>query len=72
VTRVALHADQPFFQAPGGIGTYVRNLVPALAHRDPALEITLSRPSTGRSARSTRGGPCSGGRRSPHPCAPPT
>ncbi|HZD18588.1 MAG TPA: glycosyltransferase family 1 protein [Actinomycetota bacterium] len=41
MTRVALHADQPFFQAPGGIGTYVRNLVPALAHRDPALEITL-------------------------------
>lgn len=41
MTRVAVHADQPFFQAPGGIGTYLRNLVPALAARDPSLEVTL-------------------------------
>ena len=39
--RVALHVDQLFFAAPGGIGTYVRNLVPAVARRDPALEIVL-------------------------------
>lgn len=41
MTQVAVHADQPFFQAPGGIGTYVRNLVPALAERDPSLRLTL-------------------------------
>ena len=39
--RVALHVDQLFFPAPGGIGTYIRNLVPALAARDPALELAL-------------------------------
>jgi glycosyltransferase involved in cell wall biosynthesis len=41
VTSVAFHVDQLFFQVPGGIGTYVRNLVPALASRDPALELKL-------------------------------
>lgn len=41
MTRVAVHADQPFFQAPGGIGTYLRSLVPALAARDPSIEVTL-------------------------------
>jgi glycosyltransferase involved in cell wall biosynthesis len=39
--RVAVHVDQLFFAAPGGIGTYVRNLVPALARRDPSLDLTL-------------------------------
>jgi hypothetical protein len=39
--RVALQVDQLFFQAPGGIGTYIRNLVPAMAARDPALQLTL-------------------------------
>jgi glycosyltransferase involved in cell wall biosynthesis len=41
VTSVALHVDQLWFQTPGGIGTYVRNLVPALARHDPALDIKL-------------------------------
>ncbi len=39
--KIAIHVDQLFFQAPGGIGTYIRNLVPALARRDPSLDITL-------------------------------
>lgn len=39
--RVAVHVDQLFFAAPGGIGTYIRNLVPALALQDPSLRLTL-------------------------------
>jgi glycosyltransferase involved in cell wall biosynthesis len=39
--RAAIHVDQLFFAVPGGIGTYVRELVPALASRDPALGLTL-------------------------------
>jgi glycosyltransferase involved in cell wall biosynthesis len=39
--RVAVQVDQLFFQAPGGIGTYIRNLVPAMAARDPSLDLTL-------------------------------
>jgi glycosyltransferase involved in cell wall biosynthesis len=39
--RVAAHVDQLFFNVPGGVGTYIRNLVPALAGRDPSLEVTL-------------------------------
>lgn len=41
VTSVGFHVDQIFFSAPGGIGTYVRELVPALARVDPSLEIGL-------------------------------
>lgn len=41
MTSVAIHVDQVFFRAPGGIGTYLRNLVPALARRDPGLDIRL-------------------------------
>jgi glycosyltransferase involved in cell wall biosynthesis len=41
MTSVAFHVDQLFYPAPGGIGTYIRNLVPALARQDPSLEITL-------------------------------
>jgi glycosyltransferase involved in cell wall biosynthesis len=41
MTSVGFHVDQLFFAAPGGIGTYVRELVPALARQDPALEIVL-------------------------------
>ena len=41
MTSVAFHVDQLWFSAPGGIGTYVRNLVPALARRDPSLELKL-------------------------------
>jgi glycosyltransferase involved in cell wall biosynthesis len=38
---VALQVDQLFFSTPGGIGTYIRNLVPAMAARDPALRLSL-------------------------------
>jgi glycosyltransferase involved in cell wall biosynthesis len=41
VTSVAFHVDQLFFQAPGGTGTYVRQLVPALTDQDPGLEMKL-------------------------------
>lgn len=41
--KVAFHIDQLWFGAPGGIGTYVRNLVPALEREDPALDLTLFR-----------------------------
>lgn len=37
--KVALHVDQPWFSAPGGIGTYVRELAPALIEQDPTLEL---------------------------------
>jgi glycosyltransferase involved in cell wall biosynthesis len=40
VTSVAFLADQVFYRSPGGIGTYVRELLPALAEADPTLEIT--------------------------------
>ena len=39
--RIAALVDQVFFDVSGGVGTYVRNLVPALAARDPSLEIQL-------------------------------
>ena len=39
--KVALQVDQLFLNAPGGIGTYIRQLVPALANRDPSVEMTL-------------------------------
>jgi len=41
VTSVAFHVDQLFYQAPGGIGTYIRRLVPAMSARDPSLELKL-------------------------------
>jgi len=37
--RVAFHIDQLWFKAPGGIGTYVWELVPALERQDPSLEL---------------------------------
>jgi glycosyltransferase involved in cell wall biosynthesis len=37
--KVALHVDQLWFAAPGGIGTYVRELAPALLDEDPTLEL---------------------------------
>ncbi|MEX0651081.1 MAG: glycosyltransferase family 1 protein, partial [Actinomycetota bacterium] len=37
--KVALHIDQLWFSAPGGIGTYVRELAPALIEQDPTLEL---------------------------------
>lgn len=41
MTRVAIHVDQLWSRAPGGIGTYIRNLLPALGRADPALQIEL-------------------------------
>ncbi len=41
MTSVAFQVDQLFFQVPGGIGTYVRSLGPALLRQDPSLELTL-------------------------------
>jgi glycosyltransferase involved in cell wall biosynthesis len=37
--RVAFHTDQLWFSAPGGIGTYVRQLVAALGALEDALEL---------------------------------
>lgn len=37
--KVAFHIDQLWFSAPGGIGTYVRELAPALIEEDPTLEL---------------------------------
>jgi glycosyltransferase involved in cell wall biosynthesis len=48
VTTVAFHADQLFFRIPGGIGTYVRELLPALAAADPAVEVTAFHARFGR------------------------
>jgi glycosyltransferase involved in cell wall biosynthesis len=41
LTSVAFLIDQLFSPAPGGMGTYVRELVPAMTRADPALAITL-------------------------------
>jgi glycosyltransferase involved in cell wall biosynthesis len=39
--RVAFQADQLWFAAPGGIGTYVRELAPALTTEEPALDLSM-------------------------------
>jgi glycosyltransferase involved in cell wall biosynthesis len=41
VTSVGILVDQLYAPAPGGMGTYVRELVPALRLADPGLELTL-------------------------------
>jgi glycosyltransferase involved in cell wall biosynthesis len=41
MTSVSFHVDQLFSSAPGGMGTYIRQLVPALARAEPSLDITL-------------------------------
>ena len=41
MTSVAFLIDQLFSPAPGGMGTYVRQLVPAMTRADPSLDITL-------------------------------
>jgi glycosyltransferase involved in cell wall biosynthesis len=41
VTSVALGIDQLWARAPGGIGTYIRNLVPSLLRQDPGLDLKL-------------------------------
>lgn len=51
MTSVALHIDQLWFSAPGGIGTYVRELVPAMERVDDPRALTLFR------TRWTAGGP---------------
>ena len=48
--NVAFHVDQLWFAAPGGIGTYVRELAPALIDEDPTLQLKPFRsrfPATG-------------------------
>ena len=37
--KLAFHVDQLWFKAPGGIGTYVAELAPALATEEPTLEL---------------------------------
>jgi glycosyltransferase involved in cell wall biosynthesis len=41
LTSLALLIDQLFSPAPGGIGSYIRELVPALSRADPSLDIVL-------------------------------
>ena len=41
MTSLAFLVDQLYSPAPGGMGTYVRHLIPALAAAEPSLEITL-------------------------------
>jgi glycosyltransferase involved in cell wall biosynthesis len=43
--KVAFHIDQLWFKAPGGIGTYVTQLGPALTTEEPALELVPFRSS---------------------------
>lgn len=49
MTSVAFHVDQLFYPAPGGIGTYIRELVPALLRTDSRLDVTLFHSSFPRS-----------------------
>jgi glycosyltransferase involved in cell wall biosynthesis len=41
MTSLAFLVDQLYAPSPGGMGTYVRELIPALAAAEPSLEITL-------------------------------
>ena len=41
MTSVAVHVDQLFYRVPGGIGTYVRQLLPALRSEDPQLDLSV-------------------------------
>ncbi len=41
MTTLGLLVDQLFSPAPGGMGTYIRELVPALSAADPSLDVTL-------------------------------
>jgi glycosyltransferase involved in cell wall biosynthesis len=41
VTSLAFLVDQLFSAAPGGMGTYTRELIPALVGADPSLEVVL-------------------------------
>jgi len=64
VTSVAFHVDQLFFDAPGGIGTYVRNLAPALARADPSLDLKLFHARFGPDGRHRSVGSATSGSRS--------
>lgn len=41
MTSVGFHVDQLFSPTPGGVGTYIRNLLPALVGQDPGLDLRL-------------------------------
>ena len=41
--KVAFHVDQLWFSAPGGIGTYVRELAPALLEEAPTVQLVQFR-----------------------------
>src|SRR5437763_2045774 len=41
MTSLAFHVDQLYYPVPGGIGTYVRRLIPAMTAADPELRVTL-------------------------------
>ena len=41
MTSVAIHVDQLFYRLPGGIGTYVSHLLPALRQAQPGLDLTV-------------------------------
>ncbi len=43
--KVAFHVDQLWFSAPGGIGTYVWELFPALGDVDPSMDVVAFRSS---------------------------
>ena len=51
MTSVALHVDQLFYRVPGGIGTYVRRLLPALRAADPTLDLSIFHARFGGAAR---------------------
>jgi glycosyltransferase involved in cell wall biosynthesis len=48
VTSLAFLVDQMFSPAPGGMGTYVREIVPALSRAEPSLDISLFHSRFGR------------------------
>jgi len=41
LTSVAIQVDQLFYRVPGGIGTYVRRLLPALRAASPELDLSV-------------------------------
>ena len=47
--KVAFHIDQLWFRAPGGIGTYIRELAPAMLEEDPTLQLAPFRSRWGSS-----------------------
>jgi glycosyltransferase involved in cell wall biosynthesis len=41
VTSAAVSIDQLWYDVPGGVGTYIRNLIPAMTAREPSVELTM-------------------------------